>query len=161
MTLTNRKSFHSAFGYLGKLLALNLIGFAAGMCWAGTNNQLDHIFSLGFNVNLSVCKFFLILLGGAPPLDNLQLVQWGDNAGSFTDVSGCSILILVLTTLCAASIALGFVCSPHSLDSSYRFPGMQVVLVLVIALGVGFKAFFRVMTADVLLGLLSSLHQVD
>ena len=74
VTLTNRKSFHSAFGYLGKLLALNLIGFAAGMCWAGTNNQLDHIFSLGFNVNLSVCKFFLILLGGAPPLDNLQLV---------------------------------------------------------------------------------------
>ena len=141
VTISNHNCFHSAFRHLGKLLALNLIVFA-GSCWLGTNNQLDQL-NLGLNLLPSDqtttqlfrfiftdCKFFLILLGGALP---------------FTKISGWLIAIwavLTFTTLSAAGIVgidPGFGGSIHRL--TYCFPGLQVVLV--IAFGVGSRAFYR------------------
>ena len=60
--------------------------------------------------------------------------------------------ILVLTTLCTAGILdtiSGFDCSPYSL-STCAFPGVQVVLVQVIALGVGCTTFCLAMPTEVL-----------
>jgi hypothetical protein len=165
VTLTNHKLLHSAQGFLGQLLAFNLISFAAGVCWAGTNNQLDHTFGLNllsilltdepsiYSITfiLTVCKFFLILLGGAQPLGSLHLVQWLDYADSFTVVSMglmLMIVIVVLMNLCAACIAgidPEFGGSVYSLDS-WSFPSMLVVLMVFMGLGVGFRAFYRLVT---------------
>ena len=51
-------------------------------------------------------------------------------------------MYLVLTTLCAAGIASGFGGSIRNINSS-TFPSL--LLVQVIALGIGSRAFFRVM----------------
>jgi hypothetical protein len=73
-----------------------------------------------------------------------------------TEVSGgwfAMWVVLVLTNLCAASIALEFGWGLCNVDSS-AFPDMQVVLVMV--LGVGLIAFYLVITKVLgSLGLLS------
>ena len=172
VTLINHNPLHSAFDHLGKLLALHLFSFASA-CLLGTNNQLDHIFGLdllsGFpsicrycfktpisSFTLPVCESILIIttvfLFLGEMLTRLHLVQLVENADRLTDVSGWFAMsaILALTNLYAAGIALGFGCSLHRL-STCSVPGMQVVLVLVVAFGVGSKAFCRlVMTADML-----------
>ena len=94
------------------------------------------------------CQFFLILLGGALPLD-VHLVQWIETSDKLTEVSEWLIamsVILALMILCDA----GIVCiAPGFCDSSHRLStclsGMQVMLVLITAFGVGFIAFVRVM----------------
>ena len=57
-----------------------------------------------------------------------------------TEVSRYLIVIVVVTNLCTAGIGLEFGGSILSINS-YSFPGIQVVLVLVIALGIGMTAY--------------------
>ena len=58
--------------------------------------------------------------------------------------------VLILTTLCTAGIDSGFSDSLCRLTTC-SVPGMQVVLVVISALGVGLIAFCLVMTDEVLL----------
>ena len=168
VTLTNHKLVHPALGFLGQLLAFNLIGFTAGVCWAGTNNQLDQS-NLGLGLLTSDCQSFLIIttvllfLVGLVASSRLATADMNTDR---TEVSGYSILILVLTNLCAASILacismlsmaadvldqrnLVLELLPsflHSL-STCAFPGVQVML-LVMSLDIGSTAFCRLVTTD-------------
>jgi hypothetical protein len=150
VTLTNHK-LHPAQGFGGQLLALILIGFAAGICLVGTNNYLDYTFDIdllsslltdepstslpnpGYIFTLMDCKFFINsifgLVGGARPLGSSHLVQWLENAEQLTDVSvGLTQMwaVLALTTLCDADI-FGGALHTDFINSS---PGLQVMLLV-------------------------------
>ena len=139
MTIINHNCFHSAFGHLGKLLALYPISFA-GLYLLVTNNQFDqHNFDLDLFSILRLSDrltslttlgsiFGLMFLGGLVATYRLAAA---DVATDRTVVSWWSMsAILALMILCDAGIvgiAPGFGFSVHSFHSS-AFLGIQVVL---------------------------------